>query len=402
MAKTKKLSPTKNIIVGICCLIVGLVIGFIGNIIFSLPESYKIPDVVSGSKYVPSGLINNSVINSSDLSIHFLELGNKNTGDCIFIQVGNTQILVDGGSKTSSIPYITDYVDKQMGEDKHLDYIIITHAHEDHYAGFATNKKTESLFDHYRDENTGRSIGTIITFAETNKSPSKGMHANYEREIGEAIVSGAKNYTALECYENAKDGAQRTYALGNNVYLRILFQKYYLRENKPFNSTENNFSVCFEIVQENKNYLFTGDLEKEGEASLIAENHLEKVELYKAGHHGSKTSSSKELMNIIQPKIVVVTCVAGSSEYTSKNENQFPTQEFINNVYSLPNTPQVYVTSLCLNYNENRFESFNGTIVVCTSNEQTSSTVYCSNNTTILKDTDWFKNNRTLPSNAVA
>ena len=281
--------------------------------------------------------------------------------------------------------------------DNVLDYVIITHAHEDHYAGFATNSHTESLFDHYRTN--GKSIGTIITFSNTNKDSSNKMFSNYQRELGEAIISGAKHYTSLECINQSKAGAQKTYDLGNGVELNFLYQKFY--EEKS--TTENNYSVCFEIKQgKDKSYLFTGDLEKEGELSLISaesENHLGEVELYKAGHHGSKTSSCSELLEVIQPKIVVVTCVAGSSEYTSKNENQFPTQEFINNVSIYTN--QIYVTSLCINYSANQFTSFNGTIVVC-SNPTSKSQVLCSNNTTILKDTEWFKNNRKLPANAVA
>ena len=397
MAK-KKNSLLKNVITGIFCFIIAAIVSCVGTILFSLPDSYKIPEKVNGNSSISSGLINSSVIENSDLSIHFLELGNKYTGDCVLIKVGDTQILVDGGSKASSVPHITNYVDNYFDEgDNVLDYVIITHAHEDHYAGFATNSHTESLFDHYRTN--GKSIGTIITFSNTNKDSSNKMFSNYQRELGEAIISGAKHYTSLECINQSKVGAQKTYDLGNGVELNFLYQKFY--EEKS--TTENNYSVCFEIKQgKDKSYLFTGDLEKEGELSLISaesENHLGEVELYKAGHHGSKTSSCPELLEVIQPKIVVVTCVAGSSEYTSKNENQFPTQEFINNVSIYTN--QIYVTSLCINYSANQFTSFNGTIVVC-SNPTSNSQVLCSNNTTILKDTEWFKNNRKLPANAVA
>ncbi len=393
MAK-KKPSLMKNILSGFFCVVIGLIIGFVGTIIFSLPDSYKIPDRVNGSSNVSSGLIDSKVIEESDLSIHFLELGNKYTGDCILIKVGDTQVLVDGGSKTSSISHITSYVDKFFDEkDNVLDYVIITHAHEDHYAGFATNASTESIFDYYRKD--GKSIDTIITFSKTNKTASNKMFSNYQRELGEAIASGAKHFTSLDCINQTKAGAQKTYDLGNGVELNFLYQKFY----ELPSTTENNYSVCFEINQGSKSYLFTGDLEKEGEISLIANNNLRPVELYKAGHHGSKTSSSQELIVVIQPKIVVVTCVAGSSEYTSKNENQFPTQEFIDNVS--PYTKNIYVTSLCIDYQANQFQSFNGTIVVC-SNPMTQSQVLCSNNTTILKETEWFKNNRTLPANAVA
>ena len=122
------------------------------------------------------------------------------------------------------------------------------------------------------------------------------------------------------------------------------------------------------------------------------------VELYKAGHHGSETSSSNKLMSKIQPKRVCVCCCAGSSQYTDVKENQFPTQEFINRV--APYTDKIYVTTLCTDYSAGVFESMNGNIVLyCKENEIV---IQCSNNNVCLKDTDWFKANRTCPTSWAA
>ena len=54
-------------------------------------------------------------------------------------------------------------------------------------------------------------------------------------------------------------------------------------------------------------------------------------------------------------------------------------------------TDKVYVTTIVSN-NEAGFESFNGNIVV--SSSETSVSVTCTMNDIILKDTDWFKENR--------
>ena len=149
------------------------------------------------------------------------------------------------------------------------------------------------------------------------------------------------------------------------------------------------------INQNDKHYLFTGDLEADGEASLVELNDLPEVDLYKAGHHGSKTSSTDTLLSVIKPKVVCVCCCAGSDQYTSKLENQFPTQIFINNVFKY--TYNVFVTTLCVNYDAGEYVSFNGNIVVF-ANSDTQIQVKCSNNDTLLKDTDWFKVNRTMPA----
>jgi hypothetical protein len=135
-----------------------------------------------------------------------------------------------------------------------------------------------------------------------------------------------------------------------------------------------------------KNFLFTGDLEAEGESELLKRNSLPVVDLYKAGHHGSRTSSSKAFIDTIQPKTVCVCCCAGSSEYTTTAENQFPTQEFITNVGVW--TDEIYVTTLCVDYKNNQFTSFNGNIVYMSTDSGYN--VNCSNNNTKLKDSDWF------------
>ena len=139
--------------------------------------------------------------------------------------------------------------------------------------------------------------------------------------------------------------------------------------------------------------MFTGDLEKEGEEKLVEMNELPKVTLYKAGHHGSKTSSHNVLLDVIQPEYVCVCCCAGSSEYTKKPENQFPTQEFIDRI--APYTDKVYVTTLCVDYEGDKFKSMNGNIRVTSGSNGVK--VRGSENNTLLKDTEWFKSNRICP-----
>ncbi len=390
-------SKLKTILTSIISVIIGFAIGVVGSLYFNLPDSYEIPAAVQAEhNHVVTGNTDPTVIKSKDLSIHFLELGNKYTGDCSLIKVGDVEMLIDAGSKASSIPHIKAYLDNYV-EGK-LDYVVVTHAHEDHYAGFATNETTDSLFDIYE-------VGTIIDFGDgTNKTTANKMYANYIRERTAEVAAGATYHKAIE-YVNEVGGLTQTFELkaGSGVYCEMLYHKY-LNKAEEEAGSENDYSVCLQISYDNKNYLFTGDLEEDGEASLVAENvvggknegMLEKVEVYKAGHHGSKTSSTEELMSVIKPNIVCVCCCAGSSEYTSKGVNQFPTQIFINNVYKSNKNAKIYVTTLCLSYQADNFVSLNGNIVVCAQQGE-NTLVSCSNNTVDLKDTTWFKNNRTLP-----
>lgn len=396
MAK-RQISKTKNILTSAIALVIGLVIGFVLNIYLLTPNSFEIPESVTSqnTSVAVTGKIDADVVRDSDLSIHFLELGNKYTGDCTLIKVGSTEMLIDAGSKASSIPTIKAYLDTYVEGD--LDYVVVTHAHEDHYAGFATPESTQSLFDLF-------SVKNIIDFgAGTNKTNSNKMYANYLREREAEVDAGATYLNVIGYFDGTRP---QTFELGTGtgVYVQMLYHEFIGKTTVA--ETENDYSVCLQIEQNGKKYLFTGDLEKDGEESLVEHNEvggknegmLSQVELYKAGHHGSKTSSSKALMDVVTPKVVCVCCCAGSSEYTSKNENQFPTQEFINRVSV--HTKQIFVTTLCIDYKANKFESFNGNIVICANNVGEVS-VMCSNNTTYLKDTEWFKNNRTLPVGAV-
>ncbi|MFT8322396.1 MAG: DNA internalization-related competence protein ComEC/Rec2 [Bacillus sp. (in: firmicutes)] len=54
------------------------------------------------------------------------------------------------------------------------------------------------------------------------------------------------------------------------------------------------------------NWLFAGDLEEEGEKKLLQKYPMLTVDILKAGHHGSKTSTSAQLLHAIKPKAAVI------------------------------------------------------------------------------------------------
>ena len=358
--RKKKFNKGLTVFFAIVLFVVGAVGGFVGYNAITKPTD-------------------SDTFVSGDLEIHFLELGNKYTGDCTYIKVGDVDILIDAGSKASSVPTIASYLDAHMSDDV-LDYVIVTHAHEDHYAGFATNEGTNSLFDLY-------DVEVIIDFAQiTESKANQKMYNNYLRERAEEIEAGAEHYTAAECIENDN----RIFQLGYGVELEILDSYFYYEVSE----TENNHSVCTLIRSGEESFLFTGDLEKEGEEYLVERNELPQVTLYKAGHHGSKTSSNDCLLEVIQPEIVTVCCCAGSSEYSDVSASQFPTQAFVNRI--APYTDRVYVTTLCVDYEADDITSMNGDIVVTC--DRTGVSVHCSNNNTLLKDTKWFREHRDCPA----
>lgn len=384
--KTNKTSLGGSLVLSLFALVLGAVGGMGANLYLNQVDSYEIPQKEPYSK-PSSSVVGNGfsvqTIKDYEFSIHFMELGNKYTGDSSLVKAGTTEVLIDAGSKITSISSIYNYAKAYV--EGPLEYIIVTHAHEDHYAGFATANYADSLFSKF---NVGSGT-TIIDFAQTTASKKQNtMYKNYQRNLEEAVNRGATHFTCKEALTNGN----KTITLSPKATMTILETKFY----NEVSSTENNHSVCTLFSNGSHHYLLTGDLEKEGELSLVEKNNLPEVDVYKAGHHGSKTSSSPELMSVIQPRTVCVCCCAGSSEYTKNEANKFPTQEFINNIAVY--TDQVYITSFCDDYEKGIFSSMNGNIIVCSDRDDTRVKIYCSNNSTKLKDTAWFDEKRIRPS----
>lgn len=327
-------------------------------------------------------------LDKAKLSIHFLELGNKYTGDCTLIKYGNTEILIDAGSRKDSATTIKNYVSRYC-TDGILEYVIATHAHQDHIAGFvgnvAGNTRTGILYQF--------KVGTLIQFAGTNATTA--IYKDYVSATEYLKTQGTKVYTAKECWYETS-GASKKYYLDDDkkISLNILYNYYY--DNKT--TDENDYSVCTLLTQEESdktyNYLFTGDLEEEGESYLVDNNALPRVDLFKGGHHGSYTASTEKLLSIIKPQNVAVCCCTGTTEYTKNNANTFPSQAFIDRVSKY--TQNIYCTTLITDYDKGEYTSLNGNIVFYYTDALK---LYCTNNTLILKDTQWFKSNRTWKNN---
>jgi len=316
-------------------------------------------------------------IAAGDMSIHFLELGNKYTGDCTLIKVGDTEVLIDAGSRKGSAATIVPYI-RQFCTDGVLVYVVATDAHRDHIAGFVGTTKADGIFESFRCE-------TIIDYALSNSTAA--IREDYEALRDAEVAEGATHYTVLECWNN-ENGAKRSYTLADGVTMNFLYQEFYEKET----SDENDYSVCMLLTAGENNYLFTGDLEKDGEESLVKYNDLPNCVLFKGGHHGSGTSNTAALLEKIQPEIVCVCCCCGSDEYTENVDNMFPTQAFVDRI--APYTDRVYVTSLVA-ASKAGYQSMNGNIAVILKDGQNS--VLCSNNDTLFKDTEWFKRYRDLP-----
>lgn len=358
--KRKAKNKVKKFIISLIVFLIVSAISYIGYRYFNYgggnnPSNQK-PQAVTGVIY-------------DDLQFHFMQLGNNQNGDAIYIKAGETDILIDAGVSDTST--ITSYMNPYIKDNK-LEYVIVTHGDSDHIEGFYGSKAKPGIFYQY-------DVGTIIDFAYSTKKTS--TYQNYLTARDEAVSKGAKHYTAKECY-NEENGASRTYNLTNDISFEILWNNYYFENTTDI---ENNYSVITRFKYKEQYFLFTGDLEKEGETKFVEhyKGNFPSVELYKAAHHGSKTSSNDDFLNLINPRISVVSCSAGNNEYTDYYKNTFPAQDYINRIAKY--TDQIYVTSL---YSSEGEKPLNGNVVVSSNGDEVA--VACTNNTTKLKDSEWF------------
>lgn len=339
--------------------------------------------VISGSSSTSSSDLtissSGSNLGSEEISFHFFSLDNKKTGDSIYIKAGDTDILIDAGPTTSGAKRIEEYVDKYC-LDNTLEYVIATHAHFDHIAGFVGTSKVPGIFDYYK-------ISTLIDFGDQHNTTSK-TWSTYEAKRGDLEKNGTKCYSEEECI-NDENGAKSSYEIADSIYMDIL-NNYYAYNHS---SDENNYSVCTMFRSGDKKVLLTGDLEGEGEKHLTTLNDLGQVNLLKAGHHGSYTASTSEFIDVVKPKNVVFTCLCGTDEYTSNVSNMFPSQTAIDDIAKY--TDKMYC-SLIVSNNADGYESLNGDIIYTIKNNEANFSF--SNSDTILKDTSWFKTNRVWPT----
>lgn len=87
------------------------------------------------------------------------------------------------------------------------------------------------------------------------------------------------------------------------------------------NPLNNNSLVC-KLNYNNFSMLFTGDIEKVAEEKVLKniDNDLLNADILKVAHHGSKTSSTEEFINVVKPRIALIG-VGKNNKFGHPNED---------------------------------------------------------------------------------
>lgn len=217
------------------------------------------------------------------MEVHFIDVGQ---GDATLIKCGDSAMLIDTGDDSKGTA-IQNYLQKQ-GIEK-LDYLILTHPDSDHIGGapvIITKFEIDTVFvsNYEKDNKTYRKLIQALDDKRLKSSTP---------EVGSTYSLGTANFTII-----APNG---TYSDSNNASIALILQ-----------NGENKF-------------LFTGDAEKEAEDDILKNGINLTADVYKAGHHGSKTSSGSSFLDAVSPAYAVISCAEG-------NEKGHPHSRTLNNL----------------------------------------------------------------------
>lgn len=213
------------------------------------------------------------LINLKNININsYLIMMDVGQGDSIFVKnYFGENILLDAGSKESSakniiIPYL-----KSIGITK-IDRFIISHGDKDHIAG---------------------AIDILKNFEVKEIYLNSYKNSSYEEEI--------LNYYSVNTINNCK-------YINNHIYLM------------NFPSRDENDDSLITYLVDYKVLLM-------GDASSNVENKIDvfDINILKVGHHGSNTSSSKEFVAKVRPKISLISVGL-------KNKYGHPANEILDNL----------------------------------------------------------------------
>ncbi len=225
----------------------------------------------------------------SDLRVLVFDVGQ---GDSILVSFPNNggNVLIDTSGDTMNyessnnvgnkiIPYL-----KTVGITK-IDYLVVSHGDFDHM---------------------GEAINLVNNFKVKNVVFNCGPYNDLEKELIKVL-----NKKKIKYYTCIKE-------------LRISGYKMYFLNTREYDNENDNSSVVY-FNYEGYKFLFMGDAGIEKEQDILNKYNIGDIKVLKVGHHGSKTSSSKEFINEVNPKYSIVSV-------GKNNRYGHPNKEVLNNL----------------------------------------------------------------------
>ncbi len=204
-----------------------------------------------------------------ELVVHFIDVGQ---GDSILVDLGETEVLIDGGGKSPGVvTYLNDYIDGA------LEIMVATHPHADHIGGL---------------------IGVLDAF-----------------EVDEIWLNGdtstSKTYSQFMSAVNSEDA--QVYEVRRGDTIRVGELTFNVLHPVNLNGTTNDNSIVSSITYGDITFLFMGDAEQEAESNMLNAGIVPSAQILKVGHHGSRTSSSAQFLEAVKPPLAIYMAGEGNS-----------------------------------------------------------------------------------------
>lgn len=201
----------------------------------------------------------------SSFAVHFIDVGQ---GDAALVLCDDMSMLIDGGKSTVSDTIYT-YLNKQG--ITYLDYIVCSHADEDHVGGLSGALSAVS-------------VGTV--YAPETEADTK-AYQNFKRKTQEQGLE----IQHLEHGSSFPFGSSTVQALGP------------IHENT---SERNNTSIVLKIRYGDTAFLFTGDAEFDEEHDILEQGYDLSADVLKVSHHGSAGATSYRFLREVLPRYAVI------------------------------------------------------------------------------------------------
>lgn len=215
---------------------------------------------------------NNQIVEGSML-VHYIDVGQ---GDCMLIQDGTYNILIDTASSRMSEKVLTFLYEHDVDS---IDMIVLTHPHEDHIGSFSE------------------------------------IAMNYEIDLVLKSPVERDNYTYIRTENTIEDMDIKSIIPYYGEVFRYGDMMFTVISDSALEYDEiNDYSVVLRLDHKGNTFIFTGDMESDAEHSILEKDVDLECDVLKVAHHGGSSSTTSAFLYETSP-IYAIIQLGADNEY---------------------------------------------------------------------------------------